>query len=489
MKNSRWIACISACAMLLSGCGSKSALNANKPVSITVWNYYTGAQLEQFNTMVKEFNAQKGKELGIVVNSFSEGNISDLSESISSAAKKEVGAGKMPNIFAAYADTAFRIDQNDLLVDLNPYITDKEKAEYIDSYIEEGDLHQNGELKLFPIAKATEILMINKTDWDKFAKDCGVSEDDLATMEGVSHVAKLYYDWTDAKTEMPNDGKAFFGRDAMANYMITGSKQLGHDLIAPNKDNKIVIDFPEDVARKLWEQYYIPYIHGYFSAEGRFRSDDVKTGYAIACVGSSSSATFFPSEVILSDTEKYPIEIEVLKAPIFEGGEPYATQQGAGMAVVKASEAEIEASVAFLKWFTQKEQNIEFSLASGYLPVKKEANEMSVIDQFSDISEDVRMSLEASLDTIHDSKMYVSRRSDGELRDVLEHSMSDRASQDRAQIKEAIEEGASYEEAIAPYETDERFQSWYKSISTELQHVAASVNMTGNATADGEKSE
>ena len=42
-------------------------------------------------------------------------------------------------------------------------------------------------------------------------------------------------------------------------------------------------------------------------------------------------------------------------------------------------EEEIEASVEFLKWFVQPENNIAFAVGSGYLPVTKEANSMDAI--------------------------------------------------------------------------------------------------------------
>ena len=122
----------------------------------------------------------------------------------------------------------------------------------------------------------------------------------------------------------------------MANYMLIGTRQLGTELVSLKEDGSVALDFPEDVARKLWDNYYVPYINGYFSAVGRFRSDDVKTGNVICFVGSSASSTFFPSEVILSDEESYPIEIGVLNSPKFAGGEDFAVQQGAGMVVVKA---------------------------------------------------------------------------------------------------------------------------------------------------------
>lgn len=46
-------------------------------------------------------------------------------------------------------------------------------------------------------------------------------------MEGLTAAAEKYYNWTDAQTAAPDDGKALFGRDAMANYMLVGAQQLG----------------------------------------------------------------------------------------------------------------------------------------------------------------------------------------------------------------------------------------------------------------------
>ena len=82
-----------------------------------------------------------------------------------------------------------------------------------------------------PVAKSTEIMMINKTDWDKFASETGSSLDELATIEGVVSVAERYYKWTDEQTpDVPDDGKAFYGRDALANYFVIGMKQMGTEI-------------------------------------------------------------------------------------------------------------------------------------------------------------------------------------------------------------------------------------------------------------------
>lgn len=35
----------------------------------------------------------------------------------------------------------------------------------MDGFLSEGDLMNNGELKIFPVAKSTELLYLNATDW------------------------------------------------------------------------------------------------------------------------------------------------------------------------------------------------------------------------------------------------------------------------------------------------------------------------------------
>ena len=189
-------------------------------------------------------------------------------------------------------------------------LTDEERAAYVDSYLTEGDFDDSGSIKIFPVAKSTELLFLNDTDWKPFAAATGAQDSELETVEGLVKTAEAYYNWTDAQTDTPNDGKALFGRDAMANYMLIGAKELG-DTIFDVKDGKMTMGLSEDAARRLWDNYYVPYIKGWAAASGRFRSDDIKIGSILAYIGSNSSATYFPTQVMLSDTESHDIELKV----------------------------------------------------------------------------------------------------------------------------------------------------------------------------------
>lgn len=452
-----------AAALTLTGCGSTASAPEQEPISITVWNYYNGEQLSTFNAMVDEFNETVGREKHIRVESTSQGTVADLAASVLASANGEVGAQELPNVFSAYADTAYELDKMGILAGLDEYLTDEERARYVESFLDAGRI-DGSELKIFPVAKSVEILALNRTDWDAFAQAMGgMTLDVLSTVEGVTRTAEAYYNWTDSQTPEPNDGRAMFGRDALANYFFAGFAQQGVELIS-FENGRPVLNFDHDAARRLWDNYYIPFVKGYFTSESRFRNDDLRTGAIIACVCSSSAASFLPEEVSTSDTESHPVQMTVLLCPQFENAVPCAVQQGAGMVVAKASEEEVAASVEFLKWFTDGTRGIRFSAGSGYLPVTREANHPEALESSDvELTDLMRSVLKVSMETVNDNPLYAmpAFETANSVRSVLESVMSDQAEADRALVLSALAEGRTMEEALAPFVTDEHFEEWY----------------------------
>ncbi len=473
-------------ALALAGCSGSaeeataphSVLDPSDPVQIELWTYYNGTQQQAFENLVKEFNEGRGKELGVVVTSASQGGVNDLASAVTDSAQELVGSDPMPDAFLSYSDTASVIDGLGRVADLSGYLTDEEKDRYVDSFLDEGDFDGSGSLKVLPVAKSTETLQINATDWQVFADETGSSLDELSTVEGITAVAERYYEWTDAKTpDTAGDGSPFFGRDAMANYLITGSKQLGHEILDV-ENGTCTFELDRDTMKALWDNYYVPMVQGWFSAEGKFRSDAVKTGDLICYVGSSSSVVYFPETVTVDDETSYPIELAALPAPTFQNGEPCAPQQGAGFVVTKSDEKRETACVEFLKWFTDKEQNTDFSVSAGYVPVTKDAltleNLEAAVENAEGNSENYLVNLPATLETI-EAGVYANRPFQGgvEARAVLENALSDKAIADRAAVVSAVEAGATPAEAAAPYLSDDVFDAWLADLSDRLEATIA----------------
>lgn len=476
---------IAMAAVLLTGCGAKQAdsgdkvrLDPSNPVSLTVWHYYNGAQQAAFDELVSEFNATVGKEQGVYVEGYSQGSVSDLETAISDAVAGNVGAQSLPDVFSTYADTAYAVQQQGKLADLTQYFTADELAQYVDDYIQEGYFHDDGALYLFPVAKSTEIMMINLTDWEPFAEATGSTLDELSTTEGVTEVAQRYYEWTDAQTpDVPDDGKAFYGRDSMSNYFLIGMKQMGVELF-DFKDGQLTLRPEKEPLRRLWDNYYVPFVNGYFTKLGKFCSDDVKTGDLLAYTGSSSSAMYFPDQV-LTDDSSYTIDYAVLPAPVMEGGERVNVQQGAGMAVTKSDAQHEYAACVFLKWFTARENNLRFVCESAYLPVRKDANSMEALDAVIEskgltVSSKAYDCLKSILDSFDSLSFYTPKCFENgyATRKVLDYDLSDKAIADREAVCEAMAQGATRAEAVAPYVTDEAFDAWYDAFCQALSAKA-----------------
>lgn len=109
-------AVLSACGAKTKNTKSSSILDPDNPVSLTVWHYYNGAQQAAFDELVSEFNGTTGKDLGIYVEGYSQGSVSDLEKAVSDAVNGTVGAEPLPDIFSTYADTAYAVQQKDMLI-------------------------------------------------------------------------------------------------------------------------------------------------------------------------------------------------------------------------------------------------------------------------------------------------------------------------------------------------------------------------------------
>ena len=120
--------CAAALALGCASCGGSAGPEVPaKVTNIMVWTYYNGDQLESFTSLVDQFNETVGAQKGIKVSTESQGSVNDLETSVMDSAEGKVGAAAMPNIFSAYADTAYALDQMGMVVDLAPYLTEEEK--------------------------------------------------------------------------------------------------------------------------------------------------------------------------------------------------------------------------------------------------------------------------------------------------------------------------------------------------------------------------
>lgn len=443
-------------AFSLASCSPKKEKST---ISLNIWTYYNGNIESSFQNIISEFNNTKGAEERIVVSSVSQGSkVSDLSDALIASANKELGSDPMPDLFISYADCAYELDKLGMLAEIDNYFSKSELENFNSDFLEEGMF--DGKLKILPVSKSTEALYINKTDFDKFLINnppCGVPYDDLNTFEGLIKVSKVYYEKT---------GKAFFGRDSMDNYFVTGAKQLGIDILG-YRNGEFGINFNRDVFKRLWDSYYVPYVLGYFDSIGKFRSSDVQSGTILCYIGSTSSGGYFPKSVFLNESESYPIEEEIRCIPIFEGGSRVAVSQGAGFCITKSTSERENASAIFLKWLCQKENIESFAKTSGYFPATKDGFSNEFIA--SQESELYKKSFDVCKKTLDSYQMYtnVVGLNGTDYRNFLRDSFNSELLNAKTIIKNSV----NVDETKENLTSDSYFEAWYLSLQQKVNSI------------------
>ncbi len=369
------ILCILALTTLLSGCGESSPLDAKSPVTLTMWHNYGGDMQAAVDELIDEFNSTLGKEQGILIDVTAISSSSELSKSLEMIVNDDPGAPDMPDIFTGYPKTAILFQEKGMLADLDAHFTADELSLYVDEFVSEGRLGDGG-LYVFPIAKSTEVLYLNRTLFDRFADATGADEADLATAEGITKLARAYYDWC---------GKEFYAADSWFNFVEVGTAQLGGSLFDGEELNLESAEY-----RRVTDTLDVPVAEGGFAIYDGYSSDLSKTGDLVCSTGSSAGILFYGDTITHPDGTVESVEYDILPYPVFEGGEKLALQRGGGLMVAASDEAREHAAAVFLKWFAAPEQNMRFISSTGYLPVTKEAFEVS---------------MPASIDTIEDARI------------------------------------------------------------------------------------
>lgn len=338
----------------LAGCGGAQE---EQPITLTIWHVYGGQTDSPLNDLIEEFNRTVGKERNITIQVTSVTNTNTIHESVLAAANNDPGAAELPDMFISYPKTVLAMPDENILVDYRDYFSEEEVSAFIPAFIEEGMIHDR--LAILPVAKSTEVLFINKTLFDRFAEDTGVSIDDLNTWEGLFETAALYTEWS--------GGKTFFVHDYHFNYFQVGVEALGESFF----DEDGIAFGP--AFSKAWEPYAEAALQGSVWLYGGYATEPLRTGDAVASVASSASVLYYSDLVTYPDNTSEKIEYLARPCPIFEGGEKLVMQRGAGICTVKSTPEREKAAMVFLKWLTAPEQNVELVTRLGYMPVTQEA--------------------------------------------------------------------------------------------------------------------
>ena len=466
---------------IAAGCSQDGMpkLNKEAPTTVVVWNYYSGKQMEAFDALVEEFNNTEGAERGVIVESVSKLGSDVLSEDIIAAASGDAGAGPLPNAAFLYSDVAYLLAQRGLLADYNRYLSEAQLDAYVDDFLQEGKVLGTDKIYILPVAKATEVIVINRTDLGQFIDAWKPGEEpdsviarQFASWEGILGAAQAYYEWSDAQSpDTPGDGKAFFGIDVLANFIFTTQQQLGGGLVTV--ENGVgTVNLNAAALQTAWDTYYVPIVKGYFGEYNKFRSDDLKAGDILSYLGSSSSAVYIPTEVTGADQQSHPIDVDILPMPVYEGMEPVAIQQGAGMALLASAPEKEYATTVFATWFTDPERNTQFVVQSSYMPVTREALN-SLAEKVEGAQDVVERTQDVTISQMLAYQMYTVQPYTNAfgVRQILEGNMRTIAKNSRKGVEMMMASGIPYETAVATFTGPEYLMGYLDDCHRDLDRL------------------
>lgn len=434
-------------------------------IKIEFWHYYNDAQKQHMDQLIEEYNSTIGKDKGVVVEAYSQGSIADLTSKIDLVLNGSSNDVDMANIVLAYRDMVVNTVRlhPDRLVELSSVVPEADLKQYNEAYLDEGYI--DGKLYILPVAKSTELLLMNETRLDQFLAahpDC--KTEDMASWEGLERMAEEYFKWTDDMTpDIPGDGSPFVGADNLVNYFIAMNHAMGSDIYHYDQDGKVVPDLDLDIIKKLFLNYYEPFTKGYYGASGRYRSDDVKQSYLAGYIGSSSSVLYFPEEVADSDGNMVPVTTGVYQYPVMEGTTPTAIQQGAGVSVFNRGAKENQAALDFVHWLTI-DKGLEMATSMSYMPANN--TDIARVQEQKDIDPRVLKGIETGLKQSSTYQMVYGFDFENayDVRTAVDTCFSETLSQGRQEFLEYLDQGQSMDQASVSMEYDKKAEAFYEQV-------------------------
>ena len=356
--------CLLSVMLCLPGCANGDRPSSGDPVVLTMWHVY-GSQTESpLNAAIDQFNNTVGKENGVTINVVSVTSSSAIDKALSASANGEPGAEELPDLFTAYPRVAEIVGQDKLLAWDN-YFTKEELAAFHSEFLSEGRFE--GGLLMLPVAKSTEAFYLNKTLFDRFSADTGVTENDLRTIGGMLNTAKIYYDWS--------GGQSFMQFNDFYHYAYIGMKAFGSEWIA---DGKLQLN---DTFEKVWDPLAETAIYGGICLDDGYAASRWKTVEIISNIGSTADILYQPREVVYADNTTEAISSIALPYPVFNSDTAGVVHRGGGLFAVKNSdERKNYGAYLFARWLTEEENNLDFVTDAGYLPVTDAALDALFLD-------------------------------------------------------------------------------------------------------------
>lgn len=333
------------------GSSSSSTSDTNKIPKVTkkttvvFWHGMQGQQETTLKKLAKEFET---KNSNIKIKLEQQGDYDNLQAKLNSTMQSPKN---LPTITQAYPGWLQSAAKNKMLVNLTPYINNKEVGwgSVAASEIKQGMLDGakiNGTQYGIPFNKSIEVLIYNPDMLKKY----GITKVPSTNAE-LKQAAQTIYQKSDHKVV----GAGF---DNLNNYYVLGMKNEGQNFSSK-------VDFTGKESSRVLDYFVKGEKAGYFRMPGSDKYLYVPfTNKKLAMFVTSSS-----TETWIKQAAKKGFKYEVAARP-----GKYTMQQGTDIYMFShASAMEKAAAFKFMKYLSSKENQIKWAKETGYIPVNEDA--------------------------------------------------------------------------------------------------------------------
>lgn len=332
-----------ACSNGGSNSSSSSSEKITKKTTVVFWNAMPGVQGSTLKQLTNEFEKKNPK---INVKLENQGTYNDLQAKINSTLQSP---NNLPTITQAYPGWLWNAAQNKMLVNMTPYINNKNvgwgsaKASGIRTELLDGAKIKGTQYGI-PFNKSIETLTYNADMFKKY----GIKKVPT-TMEELKQVSETIY-------KKSNHKVVGAGFDSLSNYYTLGLKNEG-----VNFSDKV--NFSGAASKKVINYYADGIKKGYFRVAGseHYLSGPFANEKVAMFIGTSAGEGFVKQGV----GNKFTYDV----AP--RPGK-YTMQQGTDIYMFNHATADQKAAAfKYIKFLVSKSSQLKWANATGYIPVNE----------------------------------------------------------------------------------------------------------------------
>ena len=339
---------------LAAAAGNGSSIDnvtISKPVTLEFWHTQTGPNKDKLEALIKDFQA---KNPNITINAQYVGNYTQLYQKIQTA----IAGGQTPDLAVAYENQVADYQTAGVIVPLEEYVKSKKYGLTQDDYLDILQTYRydnfypniKNQMLSFPFTKSVMVMYYNMDalkaagidrppqTWDEFHKDALAVSKNGVKGYAISIDASLF------DQMVPSLGGQIMN-DTQTKYIFNNQAGLQalSLLQAMVKDGSAY-----QIAKQYDDQ------------------NDFGAGKAVFTLSSSAGLSFYKQ--VVDQGAKFTWG--VAPPPHGPGQQPYTDLYGANVSIFKSTPEKQLAAWLFIKYFTSKEINPDWSTATGYLPIR-----------------------------------------------------------------------------------------------------------------------